>query len=108
MTMRNTLSGLLVAAAAITAISMPAAEARDPFGYEANRAAMQMWLNQQAQTQGYLPGTYNPYVNNIYNPYYNSTLYPNGFTPYVDSYGNYPYGYRRSTNVFGQVLNSLF
>lgn len=107
MNTRNTLSGLLVAAAAVTAISMPtAAEAKDPFGYEANRAAMQMWMNQQAANQGYYNGTYNPYVNNIYNPYYNS--YPSGFVPYVDSYGNYPYGYRRSNNVFGRVLNNLF
>ncbi len=109
MTMRNTLSGLLVAAAAITAVSMPmAAEAKDPFGPAANAAAMQMWLNQQAANQNAY-GVYNPYVNNIYNttPYYNG-VYPSGFAPYYTNNGYYPYGYQRSTNTFGRILNNLF
>lgn len=107
MIMKNALSGLLVAAAAITAISMPtAADAKDPFGYEANRAAMQMYMNQQAASQGYY-NRYNPYANN-FNPYYNNMYPNNGFVPYVDNYGNYPYGYRRSNNTFGRILNGLF
>ena len=116
--MKNTksMAGMLLAAAALAVVSIPteALAKKDPFGYAANQAAVNMWLQQQgaaAYNNGYYTAPYNLNYGyntygsyNAYNPYVNN-LYGNNL--YTDPGYYDDYNYNRGTSI-GGLLQQLF
>lgn len=130
----KSINGLLVAAvAAIAVLSLPieAQAKKDPNGYAANQAAVNMFLQQQAAASGqaYTPivgGAYgynqNAYNPNLYGSNYNSGIlgqfsnyipygvnsnaYANPYTNYPSAYGNYSAAYANPNGVNNGYYNT--
>ena len=116
--MKNTksMAGMLLAAAVLAVVTLPteAIAKKDPFGYAANQAAMNMWIQQQQQRgagyNGYYANQYNNQnsYNNTFRTYGSSNnLYGNNLYTNPGNYGNNNnYNYRRSG--VGSLLQQLF
>ena len=118
--MKNTksMAGMLLAAAVLAVVTLPteAIAKKDPFGYAANQAAMNMWIQQQQQRGAGYNGYYaNQYNNqNSYNNTFRTYGSYNSYNPYANNlYGNNLYTNPGNNNIYrrsgvGSLLQQLF